>query len=536
MTTAPVRPTPSEPHTITVPTLRQRLGLEALIGIVVGVVTLAVAEIVSLFLGGRGSPLIAVGSFVIDIVPDWFKTFVIEAFGTADKAVLTGVLLVLVFLLAIAVGILEFRRPPFGLILLTVIGVAAIAAVVTRADSAPSDALPTVCGVFLGVILLRVLCRRLEAWSAVPTRVTSLAGDDRRYERRKFLQLLIAAGAASAVAGTIARMVTATQQVVATARAAIRLPVAASAAPAIPADADLNVDGLSSYITSNEEFYRIDTAIQVPSVDPTEWSLKIVGMVEEEVEISYAELLALPLEEHIITLTCVSNDVGGGLIGNALWLGYPIRELLKRARPLDGADMVLSKSIDGFTAGTPLKVLEDGNTDAMLAVGMNGEPLPLDHGFPVRMVVPGLYGYVSATKWVIELKVTTFAEDEGYWTPRGWTALGPIKLASRIDTPRDGYPFDAGEVMIAGVAWAQHTGIRKVEVRIDEAEWFEAKLSTVVTVDSWVQWVFPWAATSGSHRIEVRATDNDGLLQTDVIAPPAPDGSSGWHTVDVDVN
>jgi len=520
---------------ITVPTIRQRYALEALVGVITGLVVLAVSEVISLFVGGKGSPVIAVGSFVIDIVPGWFKTFVIDVFGTADKLVLTIVLLVLVFLLAIAVGILEFRRAPLGVVLLAVIAVAAIAAVVTRADSSPADAFPTLIGAVIGVVLLRVLTRRLDAWSAVPTRITSLAGDDRRFERRKFLQLLIASGVASAVVGAGARIASAAQQAATAARAAIRLPAAASAAPVIPAGAELGITDLASYVTPNSEFYRIDTAIQVPAVDPTTWTLKIVGMVENEIEIDFADLLALPLKERIITLTCVSNEVGGNLIGNAVWLGYPIRELLARAKPLAGSDMVLSRSIDGFTAGTPLEVLQDAGTDALLAVGMNGKPLPLEHGFPVRMVVPGLYGYVSATKWVVELKVTTFAADEGYWTPRGWTALGPIKLASRIDTPRANYPFNAGTTMIAGVAWAQHTGISKVEVCIDEGAWVEAKLATVVTVDSWVQWSYEWDASTGPHRLQVRATDNNGTLQTDLIAPPAPDGSSGWHTVDVEV-
>ena len=535
MTSTPVRRSRDLPP-ITVPTIRQRYALEGLVGIVVGVLTLAVAEVLSLFLGGKGSPVLAVGSFVIDIVPDWFKSFVIAAFGTADKLVLTIVLLVGVLVLAVVVGILEFRRAPLGIILLSLIAAGAIAAVVTRADSSPSDAFPTFIGAVVGVVQLRVLTKRLDAWSAVPTRVTSLAGDDRRFERRKFLQLLIAAGVTSAVVGAGARVASAAQQVATAARAALRLPAAASAAPVIPAGADLQLENLASYVTPNSEFYRIDTAIQVPSVDPTTWTLKIVGMVENEIEIDFAELLALPLQERIITLTCVSNEVGGGLIGNAVWLGYPIRELLARAKPLAGADMVLSRSIDGFTAGTPIEVLQDENTDALLAVGMNGKPLPLEHGFPVRMVVPGLYGYVSATKWVVELKVTTFAADQGYWTPRGWTALGPIKLASRIDTPLDGYPFAAGPTVIAGVAWAQHTGIKAVEVRIDEGSWAPAELATVVTVDSWVQWSYKWDAPSGPHRLQVRAIDNNGTVQTDLIAPPAPDGSSGWHTVDVDVD
>jgi DMSO/TMAO reductase YedYZ molybdopterin-dependent catalytic subunit len=282
------------------------------------------------------------------------------------------------------------------------------------------------------------------------------------------------------------------------------------------------------------DFYRIDTALQVPVINSDDWTLKITGMVENEVEITFAELLAKPLVEHMATLACVSNKVGGDLIGNALWLGYPIRDLLAEAKPRTGADMVLSTSEDGFTAGTPLDALTDPKRQALLAVGMNGEPLPMDHGFPVRMVVPGLYGYVSATKWVTELKVTTFEADYGYWTPLGWSALGPIKLSSRIDTPRQ-RTLEAGTVAVAGVAWAQHTGISKVEVSVDGGEWEKATLAETTGADTWRQWHLSWAATPGDHTLTVRATDADNTLQAQQTAPPAPDGATGWHTVDVTV-
>jgi molybdopterin-dependent oxidoreductase-like protein protein/Big-like domain-containing protein len=235
----------------------------------------------------------------------------------------------------------------------------------------------------------------------------------------------------------------------------------------------------------------------------------------------------------MLTLACVSNEVGGNLVGNALWLGYPIRELLKKAGPQAGADMVLSRSSDGFTAGTPLDVLTDDNTEALLAVGMNGKPLPLEHGFPVRMVVPGLYGYVSATKWVVDLTVTKFSKAIGYWTDKGWSARGPVKTASRIDTPQDGASIKTGTRAIAGVAWDQHTGISKVEVRVDNGQWQQAKLADSVSADTWRQWVLEWDAPKGSHTIQVRATNADGQTQTSVQAPPAPNGSTGWHTINV---
>lgn len=260
----------------------------------------------------------------------------------------------------------------------------------------------------------------------------------------------------------------------------------------------------------------------MPSVDPADWSLRITGMVEEEVTITWDELLALPLEEHLVTLSCVSNEVGGDLIGTALWLGYPIRDLLARARPLAGADMVLSRSVDGFTASSPLEVLQDEGRPSIVAVGMNGEPLPVEHGFPARLVVPGLYGYVSATKWVTELKVTTFADDVAYWSTRGWTERGPIKIESRIDVPRQGQAIAAGTVAVAGVAWAPHTGIAAVEVQVDGGAWQPARLAEAVTADTWIQWVYEWEAIAGDHVLVVRATDSEGLVQTSEEAPQHP--------------
>jgi DMSO/TMAO reductase YedYZ molybdopterin-dependent catalytic subunit len=314
----------------------------------------------------------------------------------------------------------------------------------------------------------------------------------------------------------------------------LRLPAPAKPAPPVPAGAELGLPELTPYVTDNDSFYRIDTALQVPVIDPANWSLRITGMVANPFEIDYATLSAKPLVEHMVTLTCVSNEVGGNLAGNALWLGYPIRELLAEARPQQGADMVLSTSDDGWTASTPLEVLTDSDRQALLAIGMNGAPLPLEHGFPVRMVVPGLYGYVSATKWVTELKVTTFAADSGYWTPLGWSARGPIKIASRIDRP-GGRTIEEGLVTVAGVAWAQHTGIAGVEVQIDQDSWQPAQLAEVVGPDTWRQWKFDWTATAGEHTITVRATDADGKLQIADFAPPAPDGATGYHQVQVRV-
>jgi len=346
--------------------------------------------------------------------------------------------------------------------------------------------------------------------------------------RRTFFAWAGAATAAGVIAVAVGTLRTTASTGVAAARRALRLPPPATTASPVPAGAELDLPGLADVVTPNDGFYRIDTALIVPEIDPADWRLRIHGMVAHEVELTWDELTALPLQESWTTLACVSNEVGGSLIGNALWLGYPVRELLARAQPSADADMVLSRSIDGFTASTPLEALTDGR-DAILAVGMNGQPLPLEHGFPVRMVVPGLYGYVSATKWVTDLEVTRFDRARAYWTDRGWSERGPIKLESRIDVPRRGQGLKAGEVMIAGVAWQQHVGIRGVQVRIDEGEWQDATLATAISDDTWVQWSLPWQAEKGDHVIQCRATSKTGETQTEVTAPPAPDGATGWH-------
>ncbi|TBL26709.1 molybdopterin-binding oxidoreductase, partial [Verrucosispora sp. SN26_14.1] len=316
--------------------------------------------------------------------------------------------------------------------------------------------------------------------------------------------------------------------------AAISLPAPVSAAPPLPAGVDLEVPGLARYVTENRRFYRIDTALVVPQVDPETWRLRIHGRVRNPVTLSFADLLARPMVERYVTLACVSNEVGGDLIGNARWLGVPIRELLDEVQPLDGADQVVGRSVDGWTCGTPTSVLRDGR-DALLAVGMNGEPLPVAHGFPARMVVPGLYGYVSACKWITELELTSFADFDAYWVPRGWSAEGPVKTQSRIDTPRPRNRPAAGPVTVAGVAWAQHRGVRRVEVRVDGGPWQEAELAPTASVDTWVQWSWRWEATPGEHTLQVRATDSTGETQTGQRQDVAPDGATGWHSVTLTV-
>ncbi|WP_422936159.1 molybdopterin-dependent oxidoreductase [Sinomonas sp. P47F7] len=473
------------------------------------------------------SPVSAVGGAVVDFAPPAAKDWAIQTFGTGDKAFLVTVIGVLLVALGAAAGILELRRPGAGAGLAALIGVGGVAAVATRSLVSP---LALACAVAAGIVavaMVRWLVRRLrsEAGRGQP---------DPGLARRSFLRAMAGSAVAVALGAVFAGVLRGTALAASAAREALRLPSPSSAAPSLPDGADLRVPGVSPLVTPNATFYRIDTALVVPSVDPNGWKLQVTGMVEQPVTITWQDLLAKPLIERYVTIACVSNEVGGDLIGNARWLGWPVRELLAQARPKAGADMVLSRSVDGFTAGTPLEVLMDPGVDAILAIGMNGEPLPPEHGFPVRMIVPGLYGFVSATKWVTELKLTTFAADQAYWSTRGWSQRGPIKTSSRIDVPRDGARVAAGAVTLGGVAWAQHRGVTGVEVRVDEGQWQPATLGTGISRDTWYQWSAKVQLVSGKHRVSVRATDGTGALQVQQAAPPPPDGATGYHTITIE--
>jgi DMSO/TMAO reductase YedYZ molybdopterin-dependent catalytic subunit len=567
-TRSPERPaTPSERRIPAAAATPPPSVLAGAVGILAALVTLAVAELVALMIDPASSPLLAVGSLVIDLVPSWVKDLVIALFGTNDKIVLLLCLGVVVAVLAVVAGVLEWRRSPWGTVVLAVVGAVAVIAATTRSGATGTWAAPTVVGVIAGVLVLRVGSERLRAWIGTEPRARvapdrpALSGNDpsaravpsgaspatassrpdpslaeTAVDRRRFLVFTGATAVGALLVGIGSRVANAASAAAGAARRTLRLPTAATPAAPVPSGAELGINGLSPVVTPNAGFYRIDTALQVPSIDPAEWTLRVFGEVEEEFELTFDELLELPMQESVVTLACVSNEVGGDLIGNAVWLGYPLRELLARARPREGADMVLSRSIDGFTAGTPLAVLQEEDRDSLIAVGMNGEPLPLEHGFPARLVVPGLYGYVSATKWVTSLEVTRFSEARAYWTDRGWSAEGPVKTQSRIDVPADRAGIAAGRIPIAGVAWAQHTGIDRVEVRIDGGEWSEAQLATAISADTWVQWVYPWDATAGDHTIQVRATDAAGTTQGEREVPVVPDGAEGWHSIEVTVD
>jgi len=545
---ASASPGDSSPGTSAAARGRRTTWLAALAGLAAVLAGFGLAELVAGLIAPGASPVLVVGALLIDLAPAWVKELVISLFGTGDKVALVVFIAVVAAALAALAGILEYRRPPFGRYVIVAAGLVALAAALTRAGASPFDAVPPVLAMLVAALVLSMLTRRLHASRAPaeaaaaasantgrPASVTPAAASRAALDRRRFLAYTGVSAGVGVLAALGGQLLTAGSRAADAARALFTLPAATVPGAAIPAGASFAVDGLTPIITPNAEFYRIDTALSVPRVDPSTWTLKITGMVENEVEIDFAELLALPLEESTTTLACVSNYVGGDLIGNAVWLGYPIRELLARAKPSADADMVLSRSQDGWTASTPIEALTD-ERNSILAVGMNGDPLPLEHGYPVRMVVPGLYGYVSATKWVTELVVTRFDQETAYWSTRGWSEKGPVKLSSRVDVPRENATVAAGTVTVAGVAWSQHVGISAVDVQVDDGDWASATLADAISVDTWRQWRWDWDAPSGSHTIRVRATDANGLVQTSKLADVAPDGATGLHEISVSVS
>lgn len=489
----------------------------ALTGVLAAGLSLGVAELVSVLIGSGSAPFSAVGAVVVDNTPTAPREWAIQTFGTHDKAVLFICMALVIGAVAAFAGIVESQQRRWGAAIFVVGAVLGGAAVLSRPGATFTYVLPVATGLAAGLVALRKLTARADEPDG----------------RREFLIAAGVAGAAGLATGFAARILGAHVRDVAGERAAVTLPRPVSAAAVLP-ETDIRVAGLSSFITGNDDFYRIDTALTVPQVAPASWSLRVYGMVNREIRLSFDELLRLPLVERTITLCCVSNPVGGPYIGNATWLGYPLRELLAQAQPQPDADMVLSRSVDSWTAGTPLDALTDAR-DALLAVGMNGEPLPVDHGFPARLVVPGLYGYVSATKWVTSLEVTRFDKAQGYWTPRGWSARGPVKTGIRIDTPGKGSRLAGGRVPVAGVAWAQGRGIAGVEVQVDDGDWQPATLSAQQTKDTWRQWVYYWTATSGTHTLRARAVDGTGQTQTAQQQDVLPDGATGYPAVVVRV-
>ncbi|MFI6610353.1 sulfite oxidase [Streptomyces sp. NPDC050507] len=521
-----------------------RAAFAALSGVIAGFCALAVAELVAAVVRPEAGPVAVVGGAVIDRTPPALKDFAVRNFGTNDKLVLQLGILALLAVFAMAVGVLALHRRLLGSAAVLVFGVVGAVAAIGRPEGRVSDALPSVVGAVVAAGVLYLLAGRL---SPAPGPSPAAGGRDAEpdhgtFDRRRFVIAASAAAAASAGAGLLGRRLTsAVQAGAAASRRDLVLPVPGSAAPAVPAGADLGIRGLSSFVTPNKSFYRVDTALVVPRVDAGEWRLRIHGKgVKRPLTLSFQDLLRREVIERDITLTCVSNEVGGPYVGNARWIGVRLADLLREAGvrpPSRGgtADQIVARSVDGMTIGTPVEDVMDGR-DAMLALGMNGEPLPFEHGFPVRMVVPGLYGYVSACKWLKDIELTTFDDYDAYWVKRSWSRQAPIKTESRIDTPRPFASPKAGTIPVAGVAWAQHRGIQRVEVRVDGGPWNTARLAAEDSRDTWRQWVWEWPATSGNHTLEVRATDRTGATQTEERVGTVPNGATGWHSVVVDVS
>ncbi|MCK8669917.1 molybdopterin-dependent oxidoreductase [Rhodococcus sp. HM1] len=502
-------------------------------GVVAVLLVLGVGELLAAATDPDASPFFAVGGTTVDRAPAWAREFAIGTFGTADKPALFVGMSVLLAVCAVVAGLIERPRRPYGGALLAALGAVGVYAALHRPEATATAAIPTVIAVVVGMLFLQFAIRAL--W-------TPRGGEDPASpnpDRRRFLVVLGAGVAVAVVAGAVGRYLADRLAVVLEDRDRFRVPLAADAAPAIPPGADLTtgpraVPGATAFVTTNRDFYRIDTALQVPRLTTADWRLRIHGMVDRETTLTWDDLAAFETVERLVTLTCVSNEVGGDLAGNARWTGYRIADILDRVGVHPDADMLLSTSVDGFTVGTPVEVLRDGR-DALLAVAMNGEPLPLQHGYPARQVVPGLYGYVSATKWVVDWELTRFDRAEAYWTRRGWAAKGPIRTASRIDVPARSARLTAGPVVVAGTAWAQHRGIDRIEVRVDGGPWQEAEPATEYSVDTWRQWRWVWDASPGDHTLEVRAVDGTGAIQDEQRRPPVPDGATGLHSRTVTV-
>ncbi|MDQ3782697.1 MAG: molybdopterin-dependent oxidoreductase [Actinomycetota bacterium] len=512
------------------PVPRQAAGAKKLAGYA-GVATaglaLGLTELAAGLSSGVPSAVSAVGAYLIDIAPTPVKDFAIQTFGTADKGAL-GIGTVLISLvLGFFVGRAALKRSWVGMAAFAALAVVGIAAAFGEPSYEPAITLIAIAGSagIAGFVLNRLLARIATAPAPVPT--DGVPGDG---GRRRFIAGTVGVGAAAALSGFAGRslVIRRSEEV----RTNIALPAAADPVAAPSAAASFSVDGLTPILVPNDNFYRIDTAIVVPRPDVESWSLRFTGMVDNPFELTYADLLAMPLVEEYVTLSCVSNEVGGGLVGNASWLGVPLADLLERAGVQSGADQLVGRAVDDFTVGFPTEIALDGR-QALVAVGMNGEPLPPVHGFPARLVVPGLYGYVSATKWLSEIELTTWDAFDAYWVPRGWAKEGPIKTQSRIDVPGDGATVSGAPLVIAGVAWAPTREIAAVEVRIDDGEWMQAELTEPLSDASWVQWMVTTNLDPGSaHTCQVRATDGTGETQTEMRTPVAPDGASGWHTIE----
>ncbi|MDG2428670.1 MAG: molybdopterin-dependent oxidoreductase [Acidimicrobiales bacterium] len=510
-------------------------------GVVLGVGATAAALGVGEFTGMALADLslvVAVGDVVVDVAPGSLVRRTIGLLGTAQKPILLTGIVCISLLLGGGVGANKDRgRIVFGLA--GIVGAVAALRSGFGLRGVATAALAATSGIYLLAVGHRKACR-LDDWMDQATEeqptLDPILQDPRvkAATRRGFLGyasgLTMAGGALVVGSRVLAGRTTEPY------RSQVVLPTSRRTdgdrpAPTSTEAIEVYQNGLSPWITPNDDFYRIDTALMVPRVDPADWTVRIDGLVDSPLEFTLQDLLARDLTDAAVTLACVSNEVGGDLVGNAVWTGVPLAELLEEAGVQGGAEQIMGRSVDGFSAGFPRSELNDGRT-AMVAVGMNGEPLPFRHGFPARLVVAGLYGYVSAVKWLEQIELTTMSVD-GYWIPRGWAKEAPIKIASRIDVPTRSFTTP-GRQAVAGVAWAPTNGVAEVELAIDDGPWTKCRLkggnAAGKAGEAWVQWSTVWDAIPGNRRLRVRAWDRNGIVQP--VGPKyiAPDGAEGYHT------
>lgn len=487
-------------------------------GVLAAAAAVAASEALAALFNLRESPVLALGQTVIRLTPGGIAEAIIGVVGTKDKPLAVASVVAAILLLGGLAGLWWSARRAWSIGLIIALVVAAAAAVIGRPYAYGAG---VIACIIAGLVVVGVLI------ALQPAKKATESG------RREFLRTAAVIAAATVVAGGAGELLGSRRrrrQEIERVRESLTLP---TRGVAVPSGVDFGVKDQPRWLTPNDDFYVIDTVLAKPLIDPNEWELRVHGMVDREMTLTYQDLLDRGVKDAWITLCCVSNPVGGDLIGNTTWSGVSIKDLLEEAGVQAGADALLSTSADGWNCGTPLQALMDGR-DALLALTMNGEPLPVAHGFPVRQVVPGLYGYVSATKWVIDWEITRFQDFEAYWTRRGWGERGPIKTEARIDVPRGQTP--AGRVTVAGIAWHQHVGISGVEVRVDEGEWQQATLAKVPNLDTWVQWTWQWDAEPGDHAIQARATNRKGETQTEKFAAVLPDGATGFPRINVTIS
>jgi DMSO/TMAO reductase YedYZ molybdopterin-dependent catalytic subunit len=533
-------------------------------GVLAAGVALGVGELLSGISNKIPSLIIRVGDVVIENSPGSVERWAIDTLGTNDKPALIVGITLISLLLGGLTGIAASKKFTAGVTIFVLFGL--LGGLAAGSDPQRPAGWAWFSAILAAAAGTATLYLLLKTVRALPNAAAS--PDQLANSRRGFLGAAIGAAAVSVAApvvGTALRsrqsaQVEGDRENVAAALNSIDTPSTGSStslsagsgtsleseSAAVPELTSFDdIDGIATLVTPNNNFYRIDSALSVPRIDVETWSMKITGMVDQEIELTFDDLLAMDPVEEFVTLSCVSNNVGGDLVGNARWLGVPIKKLLDMAGVQPGATQIVGRSVDGWTGGFPTEYLNDPDRVALVAVAMNGEPLPTQHGFPVRLVVAGLYGYVSATKWLKEIELTTWDDFDGYWITRGWGKEGPIKTQSRIDVPNANARLDGGGQPIAGVAWAPDRGIAKVEVLITEVldgeeepneNWIEAELSGDVTNNSWRQWMLPWSAPTGDHVIRVRATDGQGVTQTAERSRVDPDGATGWHTIAVRVS